>query len=84
MALKMRLSRGGSKGNPFYRIVVTESESRRDGRVTDQVGYYNPVSEVPQIELKMDRVEHWLSKGTIPTVTVKKLITAYKAKTAGK
>lgn len=84
MALKMRLSRGGSKGNPFYRIVVAESESRRDGSVTDQIGYYNPVNPTPQIEIKMDRVEYWFSKGALPTATVKKLITAYKTKTAGK
>lgn len=83
MAVKMRLARGGAKKKPFYRVVVADEKFRRDGRISEKVGYYNPVEEPAVIELKMDRVEYWLSQGVQPTDTVRRLIKSYKAKIAG-
>ncbi len=83
MAVKMKLARGGAKKQPFYRVVVADEKFRRDGRISEKVGYYNPVADPAVIELKMDRVEYWLSQGVQPTDTVKRLIKTYKAKIAG-
>ncbi|MBN2724514.1 MAG: 30S ribosomal protein S16 [Deltaproteobacteria bacterium] len=84
MAVKLRLARGGSKGKPFYRVVVSDETFRRDGRVCEKIGYYNPIPSTPEIELKMDRVEHWLSNGALPTKTVQKIIRVYKERVSGK
>ena len=74
MAVKLRLARFGAKKKPFYRVVVAHSEARRDGRFIEQVGIYDPKTEPLTIQLKMDRVEHWLKLGAQPTDTVKSLI----------
>ncbi|MBU1534509.1 30S ribosomal protein S16 [Myxococcota bacterium] len=84
MAVKMKLARGGAKSKPFYRVVVADEKFRRDGRITEKVGYYNPIADPAVIELKMDRVEYWISQGVLPTDTVKRLIKSYKATVAGK
>ena len=66
MALKIRLARGGAKKRPFYRIVVAEASSPRDGRFVERVGSYNPLLEkghADRIIVKEDRVKHWLSVG---------------------
>lgn len=74
MAVKIRLARHGAKKRPFYRIVVTDSESPRDGRYLENVGTYNPLRDPAEVTLKTDRVEYWLQQGAIPTDTVKTLL----------
>ena len=74
MAVKIRLARHGAKKRPFYRIVVTDSESPRDGRYLEKVGTYNPLRDPAEVTLKTDRVEYWLQQGAIPTDTVKTLL----------
>ncbi|HYZ47550.1 MAG TPA: 30S ribosomal protein S16 [Sphingomonas sp.] len=70
MALSLRLSRGGSKKRPYYRIVVADSRSPRDGRFIEKIGTYNPLlaKDSPErIKLDADRAKHWLSVGAQPT-----------------
>ena len=70
MSLKIRLSRGGAKKRPFYRIVVADSRSPRDGRYIEKVGTFNPLlprDSEDRIKLDTDRVKHWLSNGALPT-----------------
>jgi len=74
MAVKIRLARHGAKKRPFYRIVVADSESPRDGRFLENVGTYNPLRDPAEVTLKIDRVQHWLQQGAIPTDTVKSLL----------
>jgi small subunit ribosomal protein S16 len=74
MAVKMRLARHGAKKRPFYRIVVADSESPRDGRYLENVGTYNPLREPAEVTLKTDRVQYWLQQGAIPTDTVKNIL----------
>jgi small subunit ribosomal protein S16 len=74
MAVKIRMTRHGSKKRPFYRIVVTDKESPRDGRYLEIVGTYNPIVEPPKIELKGERIAYWLGVGATPSVTVKQLM----------
>ena len=77
MALKIRLSRGGSKKRPFYRIVVAEAAAPRDGRYVERVGHYNPM--VPKehenrLSVNSVRVKFWINKGAQPTDRVHKLL----------
>lgn len=74
MAVKIRLARHGAKKRPFYRIVVTDGESPRDGRFLENVGTYNPLRDPAEVTLKTDRVQYWLQQGAIPTDTVKSLL----------
>jgi len=74
MAVKIRLARHGAKKRPFYRIVVADSESPRDGRFLENVGTYNPVKDPAEVTLKTDRVQYWLQQGAIPTDTVRNLL----------
>ena len=76
MAVRMRLTRIGSKKNPIYRVVVADSRSPRDGRFIEIVGRYNPQTDPSTIELDEDKVKHWLSKGAQPSDPVVKLIKA--------
>lgn len=74
MALKIRLSRFGTKHTPVYRIVVAEARSRRDGASVEQLGTYQPrVSDMP-LKLNLDRIDYWISRGAKPTETVQGLI----------
>ena len=72
--LAISLMRMGAKGKPFYRIVVKEKRSKRDGKYLENVGTYNPMGETMKVELKHDRIQHWLSVGAQPTETVASLI----------
>ena len=72
MAVKIRLKRMGAKGRPFYRVVIADSRTARDGKVIDQVGYYNPLDG--EIKLNDDAVIDWLNKGAQPTDTAKNLL----------
>jgi small subunit ribosomal protein S16 len=74
MAVKIRLARMGGKGKPFYRIVVANSESPRNGRFLEIVGNYDPGKNPAQVAIKEDRVVDWLSKGAKPTLTVSQLL----------
>jgi small subunit ribosomal protein S16 len=74
MSIKIRLARHGAKKRPFYRIVVTEIESPRDGRFLETVGTYNPVKEPAEVVVKDERVKYWMEQGAIPTNTVKSLL----------
>ena len=74
MALKIRLSRIGSTHQPIYHVVVAEARSRRDGAAVEILGTHSPRAKKDALILKLARVEHWLSKGALPTDTVKTLI----------
>ena len=74
MAVKLRLTRIGSKKNPIYRVVVADSRAPRDGRFIEIVGRYNPQTEPSTIELDEDKVRDWLSKGAQPTDAVERLL----------
>jgi small subunit ribosomal protein S16 len=76
LAVKMRLTRVGSKKNPIYRVVVADSRSPRDGRFIEIVGRYNPQQEPSLIELDEDKVRDWLGKGAQPSDAVQKLLKA--------
>ena len=77
MALKIRLSRGGSKKRPFYRIVVAEASAPRDGRYVERVGHYNPMvakDNDQRLVVNAERITHWLGLGAQPTERVQKLL----------
>ena len=74
MSVKIRLARHGTKKRPFYRIVVADSESPRDGKFLEVVGTYNPLLDPAEVNLKDERVKYWMDQGAIPTGTVKNLL----------
>ena len=74
MAVKIRLSRHGAKGTPFYRIVVADSRSPRDGRFIDRIGTYDPRTQPSDIQVDADKAKEWLGKGAQPTDQVRKLL----------
>ena len=74
MAVKLRLTRVGSKKNPIYRVVAADSRSPRDGRFIEIVGRYNPQTDPSTIELDEDKVRDWLAKGAQPTDSVARLL----------
>ena len=76
MAVKLRLTRVGSKKNPVYRIVAADSRSPRDGKFLEIVGRYNPQTDPSTIELNGERIKDWLSKGAQPSDTVARLLKA--------
>ena len=73
MAVKIRLRRMGAKKKPFYRIVVADSRSPRDGRFIEEIGYYNPISEPVEIKIDDEKAVKWLNNGAQPTQTIKDL-----------
>jgi len=73
LAVKFRLSRHGSKKKPFYRIVVADSRSPRDGAFIERVGSYDPLKEPAEISLDKDKVKDWYKRGARPTRTVENL-----------
>ncbi|APB31062.1 MULTISPECIES: 30S ribosomal protein S16 [Vagococcus] len=74
MAVKIRLKRMGSKKKPFYRMVVADSRSPRDGRYIEVVGTYNPLTEPAQVKVEEDLILDWLSKGAQPSDTVRNIL----------
>jgi small subunit ribosomal protein S16 len=74
MALKIRLTRRGSTHRPFYRLVVADSRTRRDGRVVDTLGYYNPLPAMPEVKVEQGRALGWLQKGATPSDTARTLL----------
>ena len=73
MAVKIRLRRMGAKKNPFYRIVVADSRSPRDGRFIEEIGYYNPLTEPKTVKIDNEKAMNWLNNGAKPTDTVDRL-----------
>lgn len=74
MAVKMRLRRMGQKKAPFYRVVVADSRSPRDGKFIEEVGYYDPNQEPSVIKFNEEKAKKWLTTGAQPTETVSKLL----------
>lgn len=73
MAVKIRLKRMGAKKAPFYRVVVADSRSPRDGKFIENIGTYNPLTTPAEIKINEESAIEWLNKGAIPTDTVKNL-----------
>ncbi len=74
MAVKMRLRRMGAKKAPFYRVIVADSRSPRDGRFIEEIGYYNPLTTPAEIKIDAEKAKKWLGNGAQPTETVKSLL----------
>ena len=75
MAVKIRLRRMGAHKAPFYRIVVADSRSPRDGRFIEEIGYYNPLTEPAEVKVNEEKANKWLANGAQPTDVVKRLFT---------
>ncbi len=74
MAVKIRLKRLGAKKNPFYRVVVADSRSPRDGRFIEEIGTYNPMVDPAEIKIDGEKAKQWISNGAQPTDTVRSLL----------
>ena len=74
MAVKIRLARHGAKKAPYYRIVVADARSPRDGAFIDRVGTYNPRTQPSEINVDNEKAQEWLAKGAQPTEQVRKLL----------
>lgn len=74
MAVRIRLSRLGTKKKPFYRIVVADSEAPRDGRRLEQVGWYDLTQKPSKLKIEVEKVKGWMSKGAKPTRAVENLL----------
>jgi len=74
VAVKIRLKRVGSKKNPFFRVVVADSRSPRDGRFIEEIGYYSPLSDPVEVKIDVEKAKDWLSKGAQPTDTARALL----------
>lgn len=83
MAVKIRLKRMGAKKSPFYRVVIADSRSPRDGKFIEEIGYYNPLTDPADIKIDMDKAKKWLDNGAQPTETVKSLLKKVKKIQAG-
>jgi len=80
----IRLARGGSKKRPFYHIHVSDSRRARDGRYLERVGYFNPIAsgQDERLQIELDRVDHWISKGAQASDRVAKLVSEFRTKAA--
>ncbi len=76
MAIKIRLTRMGSKKKPTYRIVAVNSETRRDGRPLEYLGFYNPMVNPAEFKVDQEKVQKWLDRGAQPSDTVRSLLKA--------
>lgn len=74
MAVKIRLTRLGKKKSPFYRVVVADSRSPRDGRFIDEIGYYDPTTDPATIKIDTEKAATWVKNGAQPTDTVRALL----------
>lgn len=84
MAVKIRLRRMGNKKNPFYRIVVADSRSPRDGRIIEELGYYNPLTDPTTFKVDNEKAVDWISKGAKPTDVVDRLFNSFEVYSNGK
>ena len=82
MAVIIRLRRDGTKNTPYYRIVVADKHSPRDGKFLELIGTYDPKKKGDNSTVKIDRVEHWMSKGALPSDTVRSIVKKARAKAA--
>ena len=74
MSVKIRLRRMGAKKAPFYRVVVADERSPRDGKFIDEIGYYNPLTNPADVKIDAEKATQWLANGAQPTETVKSLL----------
>lgn len=74
MAVKIRLKRMGAKHAPFYRVVVADSRSPRDGKFIEEIGYYNPTTDPTTIKIDVEKATKWMKNGAQPSDTVKRLL----------
>jgi len=82
MAVRVRMTRVGTRNSPFFRIVVADERSPRDGKFIELVGTYDPRPEKEAVNLKLDRIQYWISKGAKPTRTVTELLRRHKGASA--
>lgn len=82
--VNIRLTRGGSKKRPFYHVIVTDSRSARDGRFIERVGFFNPLARGGEVrlQLKQDRIEHWVDHGAGMSDRVKTLLKEFRKQQA--
>ncbi len=78
MSVKIRLARHGAKKRPYYRVVVANSRSPRDGRFIEEVGRYNPCTNPTTVSFDLEKVDKWLAEGAQPTDTVANLLKHYR------
>ncbi len=71
MSVKIKLTRIGKKDYPFFRIVVSEERSKRNGKIISQIGYYDPKSKTDKIKFDNQKLDYWLSRGAQPTKSVR-------------
>ena len=74
MAVKMRLTRMGDKKSPFYRIVIADSRTGRDGKYIDKIGHYNPNTDPAEVVVDVEKAKKWIANGVQPTETVKNIL----------
>ena len=74
MAVKIRLRRMGAKKAPFYRVIVADARSPRDGRFIEEIGYYNPMTNPAEVKIDAEKATTWIKNGAQPTETVKALL----------
>ena len=74
MSVKIRLKRMGMKKMPFYRVVVADERSPRDGRFVEEIGYYNPMTEPATIKIDAEKAQQWIKNGAQPTDTARTLL----------
>ena len=74
MAVKIRLKRIGAKKAPFYRVIVADERSPRNGKFIDEIGYYNPLTNPADIKIDADKAKTWIANGAQPTETVRSLL----------
>jgi small subunit ribosomal protein S16 len=74
MAVKIRLTRAGSKKVPFYRVVAADRRSPRDGRFIEQLGVYDPLRDPVEFRVDQARLDHWIKNGAVPSQTVGELL----------
>ena len=82
MAVSIRLRREGAKNRPYYKVVVADKRSPRDGKFIEMIGTYDPKKPNDNSTLKLDRIEHWIARGAQPSDTVRSLIKKNKKRAA--
>lgn len=80
MAVKVRLRRMGAHKKPFYRVVVADARSPRDGKCIEEIGYYNPMSQPEEIKLDIEKYDAWIKNGAQPTSRVCTIVSNYRTK----
>jgi small subunit ribosomal protein S16 len=74
MAARIRLRRTGTTKRPAYRVVVADARTPRDGRFLEAIGFYDPLTQPPTIKIDLEKAQAWLSKGALPSNTVRQLL----------